>query len=54
MDISIAESDDDDDIYISNKENFIEDELITYLEEKQVDKKVSLFFKTLLYFFYIF
>ena len=43
MDISIAESDNNDDIYISDKENIIEDELITYLEEKRVDKKVSLF-----------
>ena len=29
------------DIYISNKENIIEDELILYLEEKRIDKKVS-------------
>jgi replicative DNA helicase len=42
--ISLAESDDDDNIYISDKENIIEDELITYLEEKRTDKKVSLFF----------
>ena len=34
MDISIAESDNNDDIYISDKENIIEDKLITYLEEK--------------------
>jgi hypothetical protein len=44
MDISIAESDDDDDIYISDKENIIEDELVTYLEEKHIDKKVSSLF----------
>jgi hypothetical protein len=29
------------DIYISNDEDKIEDELITYLEEKRIDKKVS-------------
>jgi hypothetical protein len=29
------------DIYISNNEDKIEDELITYLEEKRIDKKVS-------------
>ena len=29
------------DIYISNNENKIEDELITYLEEKRIDKKVN-------------
>jgi hypothetical protein len=27
-------------IYINNQEDKIEDELITYLEEKRVDKKV--------------
>ena len=27
-------------IYINNQEDIIEDELITYLEEKRVDKKV--------------
>ena len=31
------------DIYISNEEDEIEDELITYLEEKRADKKVSIF-----------
>jgi hypothetical protein len=41
----MAESDDDDnDIYIRNKDNIIEDELITYFEEKRTDKKVSKFF----------
>ena len=35
----MADSDDEDNIYIS--EDFQEDELITYLEEKRVDKKVS-------------
>ena len=29
------------DIYISNNKDKIEDELITYLEEKRIDKKVS-------------
>jgi len=28
------------DIYINNQEDIIEDELIKYLEEKRVDKKV--------------
>jgi hypothetical protein len=28
------------DIYINNQEDKVEDELITYLEEKRVDKKV--------------
>ena len=28
------------DIYINNQEDIIEDELITYLEEKRADKKV--------------
>ena len=39
------------DIYINNQEDKIEDELITYLEEKRVNKKVSniylLYFKIL-------
>ena len=40
----MAESDDDDDdIYIRNKDNIIEDELITYLKERRVNKKVSKF-----------
>jgi hypothetical protein len=29
------------DLYISNKEDNVEDELISYLEEKRADKKVS-------------
>jgi uncharacterized protein YbcI len=29
------------DIYISNDEDQIKDKLITYLEEKKIDKKVS-------------
>jgi hypothetical protein len=29
------------DIYINNKEDLIEDELITYLKEKRADKKAS-------------
>ena len=34
------------DIYISNNENKIEDELITYLEEKRIDEKVNkIYFK---------
>ena len=32
---------DDLDIYITNKSSNIEDELVTYLEEKREDKKVS-------------
>jgi hypothetical protein len=47
VDINISESESDDDIYISDKENIIEDELITYLEKKQADKKVSLPFISL-------
>jgi len=31
---------DDLDIYINNKEDFLEDKLSTYLNEKRVDKKV--------------
>ena len=38
----MAESDNDDlDIYINNKEDKIEDELYTYLNETRADKKVS-------------
>ena len=38
----MANSDSDDlDIYITNSSSNIEDELITYLEEKREDKKVS-------------
>jgi len=34
------------DIYISNNEDKIEDELITYLEEKRINKKVNkIYFK---------
>jgi hypothetical protein len=40
----MADSDDDDlDIYINNQADIIEDELVTYLEEKRADKKVSKF-----------
>ena len=40
--MSIEDQDDNDlDIYINNQDNIIEDELITYLEEKRADKKVS-------------
>jgi hypothetical protein len=41
---------DDLDIYINNQDNIIDDELITYLKEKRVDKKVS---KTYLFHFKI-
>jgi hypothetical protein len=41
----MADSDDEDNIYIS--EDFQEDELITYLKEKRVNKKVS--FKLYIY-----
>ena len=44
MDISIAESNNSNDIYISDKENIIEDELVTYLKEKRINKKVSSLF----------
>ena len=37
-------SDEDNNIYIRNQDNIIEDELIIYLEEKREDKKVSLLF----------
>ena len=38
----MADSDSDDlDIYITNSSSKIEDELITYLEEKREDKRVS-------------
>jgi cyclophilin family peptidyl-prolyl cis-trans isomerase len=50
-DISIANSDSNSnssDIYITNSFSKIENELITYLEEKREDKKVS---KTLLKFY---
>jgi hypothetical protein len=35
----MAESESDDDIYISQQDDFIKNELITYLEEKRIDKK---------------
>ena len=41
----MADSDNEDNIYIS--EDFQEDELITYLKEKRVNKKVS--FKLYIY-----
>ena len=38
----MADSDSDkDNIYITNKSSNIEDELVTYLEEKREDRKVS-------------
>ena len=41
----MAESDnEDDDIYIKNQDNIIKDELITYLEERRINKKVSKLF----------
>jgi hypothetical protein len=40
----MADSDKDrDDIYITNKSSNIENELVTYLEEKREDRKVSKF-----------
>ena len=42
---------DDLDIYINNQDNIIDDELITYLEEKRVNKKVN---KTYFFYFKIF
>ena len=45
----MADSDSNNlDIYITNSSSILEDELITYLEEKREDKKVS---KTLLKFY---
>jgi hypothetical protein len=35
----MADYDNNNDIYIRDQDNIIENELITYLEEKQVDKK---------------
>ena len=35
----MADSDNEDNIYISNKEEFKEDELITYLKEKYINKE---------------
>ena len=38
----MADSDEDeDDIYVTNRSSNIEDELVTYLEEKREDKKVN-------------
>ncbi len=37
----MTESQDENNIYINDKEEYMEDDLITYLEEKRVDKKVS-------------
>ena len=52
----MADSDNEDDIYISDKEEFKEDELITYLKEKRVNKKVSfklfLFYNPLIFLLY--
>ena len=40
----MADSDsNEDDIYVTNKSSNIEDELVTYLEEKREDRKVSIF-----------
>ena len=40
----MADSDEDNlDIYVTNKSSNIEDELVTYLEEKREDRKVSIF-----------
>jgi hypothetical protein len=43
-------NDDGLNIYINNKEDIIEDELITHLKEKRLDKKVS---KSYLFYFKI-
>jgi len=44
LDINIPDSNEDGDgIYITNKSSNIEDELVTYLEEKREDRKVSIF-----------
>ena len=41
----MTDSDNDNlDIYIIDHVDNIDDELITYLKEKRIDKKVSLFF----------
>ena len=41
----MADSDEDEDnIYITNKSSNIEDKLVTYLEEKREDRKVSKFY----------
>jgi len=38
----MADIDNDDlDIYINNDDDFVDDELTTYLDEKRADKKVS-------------
>jgi hypothetical protein len=56
----MADIDDDDlDIYINNQDDFIEDELDTYLSEKRADRKVSQFtlnFKNnyIFYYYYYF
>ena len=53
MDISITKSNNNNNnnIYIRNKDNIIKDKLITYLEERRVNKKVSKFFNIFLIFF---
>ena len=38
------EDEDEDDIYITNKSSNIEDELVTYLEEKREDRKINKFY----------
>jgi hypothetical protein len=38
----MAESDDNNDIYINQQDDFIKNELITYLENKKIDKKISI------------
>jgi hypothetical protein len=47
VDSNISESNNNNDIYINNKENIIENKLIIYLEKKQADKKISLLFISL-------
>jgi hypothetical protein len=61
MNLALVTSRKDDnnmDIYISNKEDNIEDELIAYLKEKQANKKVSKitlqFLRIIYYYLYTF
>ena len=45
--VSNQEEDDNDPIYKTNKDDIIEDELITYLEERRSNRKVSKYFKVI-------
>jgi hypothetical protein len=43
IDTNMDESDEEDlDIYINSSTSIIEDELVTYLEEKREDRKVNI------------